>query len=214
MKLNWKDFLWGATVAIIAGLFIIPATSTVIIGFTSRYVYLGGFIKFAILASLGELLGIRILEGKWRLSVGFVPKALVWGLIGMSITLMFNLFPGGVAYCQEISLLPGQNSPIFTALIISILINLGFAPVFMSFHKISDAYINRRYAGESTDINSVVNSIDWGKFVTFVLGKTVPIFWIPAQFVNFSLPAEMRIVVAAFLSILLGAILGFAAKKQ
>ena len=51
-------------------------------------------------------------------------------------------------------------------------------------------------------------------FVSFVLMKTIPIFWIPAHTITFLLPSEYRVLSAAFLSIALGAILAFAKKKK
>jgi len=43
--------------------------------------------------------------------------------------------------------------------------------------------------------------------VNFVLLKTIPFFWIPAHTLTFLLPKEYRIVIAAFLSVVLGVIL-------
>ena len=59
----------------------------------------------------------------------------------------------------------------------------------------------------------MTNRIDWNGFVSFVVVKTIPLFWIPAHTVTFMLAPEYRVVVAAFLSIALGGILSFAKKK-
>ncbi|MEL7656378.1 MAG: Mpv17/PMP22 family protein, partial [Bacillota bacterium] len=40
--------------------------------------------------------------------------------------------------------------------------------------------------------------------IGFTIIKTIPLFWIPAHTITFSLPGEYQIVVAAFLSIVLG----------
>ncbi|HWJ02684.1 MAG TPA: hypothetical protein VNU93_03325, partial [Verrucomicrobiae bacterium] len=60
----------------------------------------------------------------------------------------------------------------------------------------------------------VVNHIDWHGFISFVVLKTIPFFWIPAHTITFMLPTEYRVLTAAFLSIALGGILAFAKKQS
>lgn len=48
---------------------------------TEAHPYMGGFVKFAILASMGDALGGRILKGYWKLEKGFIWKAVVWGIL-------------------------------------------------------------------------------------------------------------------------------------
>lgn len=55
--------------------------------------------------------------------------------------------------------------------------------------------------------------INWRVQWDFVFKKTIPLFWIPAQTLNFLLPAEFRILVAAIYSIILGVIPAIAAHK-
>ena len=44
------------------------------------------FVKFGILATLGEMLGLRISAGVYnRKGFGVLPRAVVWGLLGMGI---------------------------------------------------------------------------------------------------------------------------------
>lgn len=59
-------------------------------------------------------------------------------------------------------------------------------------------------------LSEVVKTIDWYGFIRFVVLKTIPFFWIPAHTVTFLLPAEYRVLAAAFLSIALGGILASA----
>ena len=54
--------------------------------------------------------------------------------------------------------------------------------------------------------------MDWEVQWNFVIKKTIPIFWIPAQTLNFLLPGEYRVLVAAVYSIILGVILAIAAQ--
>ncbi|MCX7905011.1 MAG: Mpv17/PMP22 family protein, partial [Caloramator sp.] len=51
-------------------------------------------------------------------------------------------------------------------------------------------------------------------FISFVVLKTIPFFWIPAHTITFLLPSEYRVLMASFLSIALGAILSLAKRKK
>lgn len=74
---------------------VIPTSPIVFIGVTEAHPYIGGFFKFAILASMGDLLGNRILKNQWNIPRGFILKGVVWGIIGMMVTLVFTVFMGG-----------------------------------------------------------------------------------------------------------------------
>ncbi|QOX63818.1 Mpv17/PMP22 family protein [Anoxybacterium hadale] len=56
-------------------------------------------------------------------------------------------------------------------------------------------------------LSEVLDAADLKGFVTFVVCRTIPAFWIPAHTVTFLLPHEYRVLMAAMLSICLGAIL-------
>ena len=93
--------------------------------------------------------------------------------------------------------------------------NLFFAPAFMAFHKYTDTYLDLKVARKgAVKIKDITAAIDWDGFVSFIVLKTIPFFWIPAHTVTFLLPGEYRVVVAAFLSIALGAILAFSKKSK
>ena len=64
---------------------------------TLTHPYLMGFVKFAILATIGELCAIRILSGQWKSPMGLIYRTLVWGSLGMGIVLTFEILSGGVA---------------------------------------------------------------------------------------------------------------------
>lgn len=73
--------------------------------------YAGGFIKFAILASMGDMLGIRVIKGEWIAPKGLMYKALVWGIIDWRmVTLVFTVFMGGAAAAQASGKLPFNGS--------------------------------------------------------------------------------------------------------
>jgi len=188
---------------------------------TLAHPYLMGFVKFAILATIGELCAIRILSGQWKSPVGLIYRTLVWGVLGMGIVLMFEIFSGGVASAIAKGLLPtssGFAQQFMKAFFISAIMNLSFAPVFMAFHRFTDTCIDVA-CGEGVGFGgvsppAVLARIDWQGFIGFVVLKTVPFFWIPAHTVTFLLPPEYRILVAASLSIALGAILAYAKRKK
>ena len=60
----------------------------------------------------------------------------------------------------------------------------------------------------------MIGSVDWTKFVSFTLFKTVPLFWIPAHTVTFLLPQEYQVMMAASLSVALGIILNLGKRTK
>jgi len=188
---------------------------------TIAHPYLMGFVKFAVLATVGELIAIRIVGGRWKIPPGLVYRTVVWGVLGMGIVLMFEIFFAGTTSALSKGLLYGGNAslqPIFKAVFTSAIMNLTFAPTFMAFHRFTDTTIDM-VCGEGKKIgdiqlSEVTRRIDWQGFVSFVVLKTIPFFWIPAHTVTFLLPPEYRILVAASLSIALGAILAYAKRKK
>ena len=211
------DFLWLACLGGIAALMLVPETHNLFISSTKAHPYAMGFIKIAILATMGELLALRIVSGEWMRPVGLQWRFFVWGLFGISFALVFDVFGAGVTAAMTKGLLPGNGS-LITAFWISAIMNLAFAPTFMALHRITDTYIDLS-SGQLANLSriqlrQVTAAIDWNGFVSFVVVKTVPLFWIPAHTVTFLLPPEYRVLMAAFLSIALGAILAFAKRKQ
>lgn len=211
------DVLWLALLCVVTGFLIVPELHRLFIRATVSHPYLMGFFKFTILATMGELLTIRLVTGSWKKIPGIGYKALVWGLIGLSIVLMFGLFYEGVQSAIQKGLLPGAEG--FTgrflmAFYTGSLLNLTFAPVFMAAHRISDTWIDQYVEGRKPTVAGIIAQIDWPEFMRFVVGKTIPFFWIPVQTVNFMLPAEYRIIVAAYLSIVLGLILAYARRRK
>lgn len=213
----WGDAIWcGALCAVIA-LFAVPVTASALLGATTRYPYLMGFAKFVLLATMGELLALRISKGAWKKPAGLLPKAAAWGIVGLLVVLMFTLFSGGVAEAADKGLLPVGRGSLRTFLLAfwtSAIMNVTFGPVFMAAHRVSDAYIEARASGRTPRLAEIVAGVDWRLFISFVVGRTIPLFWIPAHTVAFLLPPEYRVLMAAVLSIALGAILSWAKKKK
>ena len=214
--MNKGDFCWIGILVLILLFIISPVTNPVFVSTTEAYPYLTGFAKFAILATMGELLAFRIGNGKWVKPVGMIYKTMVWGFFGILITLNFQLFSAGVVSALAKGYLPGEGSNIAFAFFTASTMNLFFAPVFMGIHKCTDSYINLRVGGviANPSLDDVLENADWSSYVSFVLIKTVPFFWIPAHTITFLLPGEYRIIAAAFLSIVLGVFLALAQKKD
>lgn len=209
------DFIWGIALAAFVAFLIVPATHEIFMQLTTNHPYIGGFIKFALLATLGELLAIRIVKGDWEMPKGMIWRTLIWGFLGIVITLMFQIFATGVSAALANGYLPGNGNKLAFAFQVSAIMNLTFAPTFMAFHRFTDTWIDLKYEnGKKPNMTEVIHKIDWNGFIRFVLCKTLPFFWIPAHTLTFMLPQEYRVLMAAFLSIALGAILSFAKKKS
>ena len=55
------------------------------------------FLKFAILSTFGECIGLRISAGVYnREGFGIWPRAIVWGILGMGISMAMTIFSSGV----------------------------------------------------------------------------------------------------------------------
>ena len=215
--LKKNDFVWLLTLFAIVGFLLYPSTHSLFILLNKAHPYLMGIIKFSILATMGELLALRLTSGDWKKPTGLIYRAIIWGFLGMVFVLVFDLFFGGVANSTRNGLLPNYGN-LGGAFFTSLLMNFLFGPTFMAFHRITDTYID---LGEgnlkkifSISLIDVIKAIDWYGFISFVVLKTVPFFWVPAHTITFLLPAEYRVLAAAFLSIALGAILAFAKRRN
>ena len=167
-----------------------------------------------------------------------MPRAIVWGLLGIGIKMAFVIFAFGTPVLMEKYL--GVSSAIasmkvdsvfeafdaglgysriFTAFGISTFMNLIFAPVFMTLHKITDTHIldnGGTLKGFFSPISykSIFPKLNWFVQWDFVFKRTIPFFWIPAHTITFLMPEEYRIIFAAMLGIVLGVLLAIAAQKS
>lgn len=210
------DFIWGFVLFAFIAFVAYPDTHVLFVNFTSAQPYIGGFIKFALLATMGEMLVVRLSTGNWKKAPGFIWRVIIWGLLGIVITVIFSIFSGGVSSALENGMLIGKGNKFAFAFFTSLLMNCTFAPTMMAFHRYTDTYLDLKY-GEGVKkptVEDVVGRIDWKGFVSFVVIKTIPFFWIPAHTVTFLLPPEYRVLVAAFLSIALGLLLTIAKRKK
>lgn len=210
------DFLWIFVLLIWISILVVPDTRVAFINATEAHPYIGGFIKFAILATMGDLLGARVLKGDWVIPKGVFYKAAIWGIIGLMVTLVFTVFMGGVAAAQASSKLPFKGSVFAQAFFGSSIMNITFGPMMMVFHRFTDMYIDTKYEkkGGKVTFDELIDKNDWHSLVQFSWIKTCPFFWIPAHTVVFMLPGQYRVLVSAFLSIALGLLLALAKKSK
>ena len=186
------------------------------------------FIKFAVLATMGEMIALRIRKGVYNEpGFGIAPRAVVWGFIGLTIKLAFTVFSSGVPIFIEylgmkdsVAAMKGSFSglKLLNAFCISVAMNVIFAPVMMTFHKITDTHIINHGGTLSCllkkiEFAQILKTMNWDVMWNFVFLKTIPFFWFPAHTITFLLPPEFQVLFAALLGIALGLILAFASLK-
>jgi hypothetical protein len=188
------------------------------------------FLKFGILATLGEMLGCRISTGNYTVpNFGVVPRMVVWGLLGVVISMAMTVFsigiPGFIAKMGGADLVTAFGAAdlswgkFVVALSISVMMNTFFAPVFMTFHKITDTHIAEcggsiKALFKPIPMRRLITTLNWDRQWNFVFKKTIPLFWYPAHTITFMLPAEYRVLFAALLGVALGVILAIGARKK
>ena len=116
---------------------------------------------------------------------------------------------------------PGLSlQKVVVALSVSVLINTFFAPIFMTFHKITDTHIIntggslRGFFSTPIPMGKIFVNLDWDTQFNFVFKKTIPFFWYPAHTITFLLPPNLQVLFAALLGVALGVILAIANNKS
>ena len=227
-----QDLILIICVIVVLAPFFIPAT-----GFfgwfesaTATHPYIMAFFKFAILATLGEMLALRIRKGVYNEpGFGIVPRMMVWGFLGMCITMAMVIFKNGVpAFLEHVSgSARGSLSAVFAsptltwgklgiAFAVSVLMNTIFAPVMMTFHKCTDIHIldgggTVRGLLRPMKMREIMGTkVNWDVQWNVVFKKTIPLFWFPAHTITFILPSTFQVLFAALLGVALGLILALA----
>jgi DNA-binding IclR family transcriptional regulator len=223
-KLKKNDFqVIGVITFIILSYFFVPSLSVAYFDFNSAHGLIASFIKFAILATFGESLALRISRGiYYEKGFGILSRALVWGVLGVIIKLVFILFATGmpqvIAYFDHSTpVLSGSGilKQIAVAFSISLALNVIFSPWLFIIHSITNEHIRRCDGNFKTFFSSIqchdiIVNLNWAVIWNFSIKKTILFFWIPAHTVTFLLPSDHQIMAAALLSVALGIILAFA----
>ena len=193
---------------------------------TNSHPYAMAFLKFAILATAGESIGLRIKNKVYNYpGFGLAPRAIVWGILGVGIAIAMKVFSAGAPRMVEslgiqgvVDAMSGSFSgeKLLGAFSISVLMNTFFAPVFMTFHKITDTHILENGGSLKALITPIpmrriFGKLNWQTQWSFVFKKTIPLFWIPAHTITFLLPPTFQVLFAAFLGVVLGVLLSIAA---
>lgn len=211
---------------VICGFAFIPGAWDWFIKATAKHGLLMSFFKFAILGTFGEMLSLRIKEGVYiKQGFGLLPKLLIWGVLGVVIASAMTIFKTGTVRLLDGGFhLNGKAAvwfagklswgKFFVALCVSVLMNTLFAPVFMTFHKITDIHIAETGGTLKGFFSSPLNiqetmskKINWDIQYGFVFKKTIPLFWYPAHTITFLLPGTLQVLFAAALGVALGVIL-------
>lgn len=197
--------------------------------FNAEHGMIMSFVKFAVLSTLGEMIGLRIASGVYvRKGFGILPRMLVWGILGMGINAAMIIFSNGtpmflkyMGMHDAVTVFQAEGiswSKVWVAFCVSLSMNTFFAPVFMTLHKITDTHIlanGGTLRGFFTPIRmgEIMSALNWKVLWGFVFKKTIPFFWWPAHTITFLLPGNMRVLCAALLGIILGILLAIGARR-
>mgnify|MGYP006974335855 CR=1 FL=1 len=148
------------------------------------------FLKFGILSTLGEMLGCRISTGKYVTpTFGVLPRMVVWGFLGMSINMAMIIFSKGTPmFMQYMGMTNAVEAfttdgfsmdKLWVALAVSVAMNTIFAPVFMTFHKVTDAHIAAHGGSLKALVTPIpmaerLGTLNWQAQWGFVFRKTIP----------------------------------------
>ena len=221
-----QDFLFVFTLIVIfLPFFVSDALYDWYKSFNAAHGMIMSFVKFGVLATLGEILGLRISSGVYnRKGFGVLPRAVVWGLLGMAMIVFSKGVPQFMEYMgmeNASSIINGEFclDKLWVALAISVTMNTIFAPVFMTFHKITDTHILDcggllRSLVTPIPMTRIITHLNWDAQWNFVFKKTIPFFWYPAHTITFLLPGEVRVLFAAILGVVLGVLLAIAARRK
>ena len=225
-----KD-LWFAllVLALFLPFFLSPALYNLYRSFNASHGMVMSFVKFALLSTLGEMLGHRLSTGAYTSpTFGVAPRMVVWGLLGMAINMAMIIFSKGTPlFLEQMGMSNAVEaflSPEFSweklvvALSVSVAMNTIFAPLFMTFHKVTDAHIAALGGSLRALITPIpmaerLASIDWQRQWGFVFKRTIPLFWYPAHTITFLLAPDYRVLFAALLGVVLGVLLSLSVRR-
>lgn len=225
-----QDYIFiGCAILFLAPFFIFDSVYAMYNQFTAEHGMIMSFFKFAILATVGEMIGLRIQKGVYNEpGFGVLPRMIIWGILGMGISMAMVIFKSGtVSFLEYLGLEEARAwfagglswGKLLVAFCISVLMNSIFAPVFMTLHKITDTHILNNGGTlkgflRPIKMTEIITNLNWKVQWSFVFKKTIPFFWYPAHTITFLLPQNFQVLFAAFLGVALGVILSIANLKK
>ena len=210
--------------------FLLPEVYEWYQNFNAAHGMIMSALKFGILSTLGEIIGMRLRKGVYyEKGFGVLPRAMVWAALGMCINMAMIIFSKGTPMFLQYLGMENAVTVMTTAVLswekvlvafaISVTMNTIFAPVFMTFHKITDMHILQTggtvkgFFSRSINMGKSFQAIDWQRQWGFIFKKTIPFFWFPAHTITFILPEQWRVLFAALLGVALGVLLSLGGKK-
>ena len=175
---------------------------------STEHALAAAFVQFLLLGTAGEVLSTMIRLGRWGYPFS-VPKTLLkalgWGLLGVYIKMIFVTGAAGVAALVDKGYLPalcGQRDTtsglLLAALTTSVLLNVCLGPSMMLLHRVTDNAIDRLLEGSPATYRGLDRSL-----------LTLLWLWIPLHTFTFTQRPELRVGIAAVLSLLLGVVMGY-----
>lgn len=167
---------------------------------------LAAALQFALLGTLGEVVSIRVRGNKvpWG-PTAFALKVLGWALLGVYIKFMFVTASSGVAGFASylgVSWLSVERS-LPNAFVTSALMNIMLGPSMVILHRLWDNAV-AAWTGDKAQgwagIQKAMGTLVW--------------LWIPLHTFTFTQVREVRIGIAALLSLVLGIVLGLTSKRR
>ena len=232
MKKN--DFIFILVLCVIFLPFVFSKTAyELYMELSGKHFMIMGFVQYALLATIGEMLGLRLQTGNYvEKGFGVLPRAFVWGTLGLTIVAaiqifgvgspvfidnLFNLGDGGIV---TIMATPGISfMKVVGAFIMAFFMDVFFSPLFMIVFGVYDMHIKQTggtlkgFFTHKVKYSENLQNFNWKVQWRFVFMKTIPLFWIPAHTIMYLLPVEFQVLMSSMLGIVLGVILFFANKK-
>jgi hypothetical protein len=171
--------------------------------FSASSPFLAASIQFGILGTLGEIIAGRVRQSPalaFSKPQGFLLKILGWAALGIYIKVMFLSAGAALDALTHYGL---SLSELESAAAKSILMNVMMGPSMMIIHRLSDQAIDRIIG---------LNPQGWQGFEKSLW--TLIWLWIPLHTFTFTQAPEVRVLIAALLSVLLGVVMGFFARGR
>lgn len=175
------------------------------LGVSAEHPLLAAFAQFLILGTIGEILSVMVRTGQCTFPFSrhkFALKLFGWGVLGIYIKLMFVIASAGFVGLIGYGVF-SESSRYTTAFITSVLMNIMLGPSMMLIHRLIDNAIDR-VLGEKAlgwvGVEQAMGTLVW--------------LWIPLHTITFTQPKEIRVGIAAVLSLVLGVVMGYAKKPR
>lgn len=173
-----------------------------------HHAFAAAFVQFMVLGTVGEIASVMVRTRRSQMPFGLRKlglKALGWGLLGVYIKVLFVVAGAGLDALVAHGDLPpafGEPRSLPNALAVSTLLNVTLGPSMIILHRVIDNAIDRLLDSRPASWEGLQRSL-----------ATLLWLWIPLHTFTFTQARELRIGIAAVLSLLLGVVLGALARR-